>query len=85
MIADPADEVATHLHRGEPEAIITLEGAVELHGALGVARLGPLDVVFIPPDTERGLRTPGGGRWLAIWPVRDRVPGPRYAGRRGAS
>jgi hypothetical protein len=37
-------------------------------------------VVFIPPDTEHGLRTPQGGRWLAIWPARaqDRVPGPRY-------
>ena len=40
--------------------------------------IGPGDIVFIPPDTEHGLRTPEGGRWLAIWPTRDRIPGPRY-------
>lgn len=78
--AEPDDDVATHLHPGEPEAIIILEGEeIELHGAAGVARVGPGDVIFIPPDTEHGLRTPRGGRWLAIWPMRDRVPGPRYA------
>jgi quercetin dioxygenase-like cupin family protein len=77
-----ADEtVATHLHPGEPEALMILEGHVELHGSDGVAHLGPGDVVFIPPDTEHGLRTPHGGRWLAIWPNQDRVPGPRYASR----
>ncbi len=41
---------------------------MELHGAEGVTPIGPGDIVFIPPDTEHGLRTPGGGRWLAIWP-----------------
>ncbi len=81
VIAEPDEEVATHLHPGEPEAIMILEGEVELHGREGVIRLGVGDVVFIPPDTEHGLRTPAGGRWLAIWPAgaRDRVPGPRYA------
>ncbi len=74
-----ADEaVATHLHPGEPEAIVILEGEVELHGSQGIAHLGPGDVVFIPPDTEHGLRTPTGGRWLAIWPNDDRLPGSRY-------
>ena len=38
------------------------------------------DVVFIAPDTEHGLRTPNGGRWLAVWPVGERGPGKRYAG-----
>jgi quercetin dioxygenase-like cupin family protein len=78
--AQADDGVATHYHPGEPEAIIILEGeGIELHGAKGVARVGPGDVIFIPPDTEHGLRTPAGGRWLAIWPIRDRVPGRRYA------
>lgn len=77
-VAEPS--VATHFHPGEPEALIILEGELELHGAKGVARLAPGDVVFIPPDTEHGLRTPRGGRWLAIWPTKERVPGKRYAG-----
>jgi quercetin dioxygenase-like cupin family protein len=78
VVAPPDDDVSTHLHPGESEAIIVLEGALELHGAHGVAHIGPGDVLFIPPDTEHGLRTPEGGRWLAIWPVGERVPGPRY-------
>ncbi len=81
VTAVPDESVATHVHPGEPEALIILEGLVELHGAEGMAELGPGDVVFIPPDTEHGLRTPTGGRWLAIWPTRARIPGPRYAGR----
>jgi quercetin dioxygenase-like cupin family protein len=79
--AEPDESVATHLHPGEPEAIIILEGeGIELHGAEGITHVGPGDVIFIPPDTEHGLRTPGGGRWLAVWPIRDRVSGPRYSG-----
>jgi quercetin dioxygenase-like cupin family protein len=75
-----ADEiVGTHVHPGEPEAFVILEGTVELHGADGVTELTPGDVVFIPPDTEHGLRTPNGGRWLAVWPVGESVPGSRYA------
>ncbi len=79
VTADADDSVATHIHPGEPEAIIILEGEIELHGAEGIAHLAPGDVVFIPPDTEHGLRTPTGGRWLAIWPTQERVPGKRYA------
>lgn len=78
VVAPPDPEVATHVHPEEPEAIIVLEGRLELHGATGVAEVGPGDVLFIPPDTEHGLRTPTGGRWLAVWPVGERVPGPRY-------
>jgi quercetin dioxygenase-like cupin family protein len=83
VIAEPDEGVATHLHPGEPEAIVILEGGVELHGREGVIRIGAGDVVFIPPDTEHGLRTPDGGRWLAIWPAgaHDRVPGRRYGTR----
>lgn len=78
-VTSPPDEaVTTHLHPGEAEAFIILKGEVELHGADGVAALPPGDVVFIPPDTEHGLRTPNGGRWLAVWPTRERVPGKRY-------
>ncbi len=78
MTAEPDESVATHVHPGEPEALIILDGEVELHGSMGVARLAPGDVVFIPPDTEHGLRTPNGGRWLAVWPINERVPGKRY-------
>ena len=78
VTAVPDEAVATHLHPGEPEAIIILEGRLELHGASGIAEVGPGDVLFIPPDTEHGLRTPDGGRWLAIWPIGERIPGPRY-------
>jgi mannose-6-phosphate isomerase-like protein (cupin superfamily) len=78
VVAEPDESVATHVHPGEPEAFIVLEGDLELHGAEGITRIGPGDVVFIPPDTEHGLRTPTGGRWLAIWPTQPRVPGPRY-------
>jgi len=76
--AEPDEDIGTHLHPGEPEAIFILEGEVELHGASGVTNVHAGEVLFIPPDTEHGLRTPTGGRWLAIWPVRERVPGPRY-------
>lgn len=76
--AEPDEGVGTHLHPGEAEVFIIVEGELELHGAQGVTELGPGDIVFIPPDTEHGLRTPNGGRWLAIWPTRERVPGPRY-------
>ena len=78
VVAEADEEVGTHLHPGEPEAIIVLEGELELHGAHGIAHVRPGDVLFIPPDTEHGLRTPEGGRWLAIWPVGERVEGPRY-------
>jgi quercetin dioxygenase-like cupin family protein len=78
VTAEPRDDVGTHLHPGEPETIIILAGHMELHGAAGVTVVRAGDVLFIPPDTEHGLRTPTGGRWLAIWPVRARIPGPRY-------
>jgi quercetin dioxygenase-like cupin family protein len=80
VTALPDERVGTHLHPGEPEAIIILEGdGIELHGANDIAPVAPGDVIFIPPDTEHGLRTPNGGRWLAVWPIRERVPGKRYA------
>ena len=79
VVAHPDDEISTHLHPGEPEAIIILEGEMELHGAVGVATVRAGDVLLIPPDTEHGLRTPTGGRWLAVWPVRERVAGSRYS------
>lgn len=78
VTATPEPDVATHFHPGEPEALIILEGEIELHGAAGIAKIAAGDVVFIPADTEHGLRTPNGGRWLAIWPIRERVPGKRY-------
>jgi quercetin dioxygenase-like cupin family protein len=66
-------DVGTHYHPGEPELIIILEGPVELHGAKGVTEVSTGDLLFIPPDTEHGIRTPNGGRWLALWPIRERV------------
>jgi quercetin dioxygenase-like cupin family protein len=79
VIADADEIVGTHIHPGEAEAIVILEGPVELHGARGTTVLQAGDVVFIPPDTEHGIKTPTGGRWLAIWPIRDRQPGSRYS------
>lgn len=79
VTAEADEAVATHLHPGEAEALIILEGEVELHGATSVTLLRPGDVVFVPADTEHGLRTPSGGRWLAIWPTNERVSGTRYA------
>ena len=76
--AEPDEDVGTHLHPGEAEAIIVLEGVLELHGAAGLTTVRAGDVLLIPPDTEHGLRTPTGGRWLAIWPIGERVAGPRY-------
>lgn len=74
VVAEPDDlPVGTHYHPGEPEVIVILEGQLELHGSNGVAHVGAGDVLFIPPDTEHGLRTPTGGRWMAIWPVGQRV------------
>ena len=35
VTAEPDESVATHIHPGEPEAIIILEGEIELHGADG--------------------------------------------------
>lgn len=78
VTANADDSVATHLHPGEPEALMILEGEVELHGAEGVVKVVAGEVIFIPPDTEHGLRTPNGGRWIAIWPINERVPGKRY-------
>jgi quercetin dioxygenase-like cupin family protein len=66
VVADADEGVGTHVHPGEPEAIAILQGPVELHGANGTAVLETGDVIFIPPDVEHGLRTPSGGRWLAI-------------------
>jgi quercetin dioxygenase-like cupin family protein len=80
VTAEPDEDVGTHIHPGEAEAIFVLEGALELHGSTGIIAVGPGDLLFIPPDTEHGLRTPKGGRWLAIWPVGERVSGPRYSG-----
>ena len=78
VVAEADEIVGTHIHPGEAEAIVILEGPVELHGAYGTTVLQAGDVVFIPPDTEHGIKTPTGGRWLAIWPIRDRRPGNRY-------
>lgn len=80
VAARPDEGVSTHIHPGEAEALIILDGEIELHGAEGMTRLRPGDIVYVPPDTEHALRTPQGGRWLAIWPVQDRLPGKRYGG-----
>lgn len=78
ITAAPGADVSTHIHPGEPEAIMILEGNVEVHGSNGVTHLREGDVLFIPPDTEHGLRVPQGGRWIAVWPTQQRIPGPRY-------
>ena len=83
VTAEPDESAATHLHPGEAEAIVILEGEIELHGSHGVAWLRPGDVIFIPPDTEHGLRTPHGvdgsrcGRRLHASQVGDTPAEPR--------
>jgi quercetin dioxygenase-like cupin family protein len=68
VVAEPDEGLSTHVHPDQPEAIVILEGPVELHGERGTTILEAGDVVFMPPSTEHGLRTPSGGRWLAVWP-----------------
>src|SRR3712207_4142121 len=41
VVAERDGDVTTHHHPGEPEALIILEGPVELHGAAGVTVLQP--------------------------------------------
>jgi quercetin dioxygenase-like cupin family protein len=61
--------VSTHLHRGEPEAFLILDGEVELYGAESVTPLRAGAFVLVPPDTEHALRVLSDeARWLAIWP-----------------
>jgi len=71
VTAVPDEGVATHLHPREPEALIILEGAVELHGAQGVAQLHPGDIVFIPP---RYRTRPADSQW---WPLAGHLAHPR--------
>jgi quercetin dioxygenase-like cupin family protein len=60
----------THLHRGESEAFLILEGDVEVCGARSVTPLVPGSFVLVPPDTEHALRVVSAeARWLAIWPA----------------
>ena len=67
---EPGEGGKTHIHVGEPEAFLILEGSVELLGAESTTRLEPGSFVLVPPDTEPGLRILGDttARWLAIWP-----------------
>ena len=67
---EPGEGGRTHIHRGEPEAFLILDGQVELLGAESTTPLEPGSFVLIPPDTEHGLRILGEStaRWLAIWP-----------------
>ena len=61
VTAEPDESVATHVHPGEPEAFLIVDGEVELHGAQGVAHLAPGDCRLQPArhraraeDSERG-------------------------------
>ena len=68
VTAEPDESVATHVHPGEPEAFLIVDGEVELHGAEGVAHLGPGDVVFISLVVHRGSADSGGNCWPAARP-----------------
>jgi hypothetical protein len=74
VTAEPDESVATHLHPGEAEAFVILEGEVELHGARSTergARLGMvtsplafiLGVGFALPFLLVGVRTRLGLTW----------------------
>ncbi len=67
---EPGEGGKTHVHVGEPEAFLILEGSVQLLGAESTTPLAPGSFVLIPPDTEHGLRVLGDttARWFAIWP-----------------
>lgn len=67
----PGEGGGTHVHRAEPEGFFLLEGEVELLGASSRTSLRAGAFVFVPPDTEHGIRIVGSGpaRWLAIWPA----------------
>ena len=67
---EPGEGGKTHIHVGEPEAFLILEGSVELLGEESTTPLEPGSFVLIPPDTEHGLRILGDttARWFAIWP-----------------
>ncbi len=59
----------THIHRGESEAFLILDGDVEVCGVRSVTPLMPGSFVLVPPDTEHALRVLSAeARWLAIWP-----------------
>jgi len=66
----PGEGGRTHIHRGQAEGFVLLEGDVELLGAESVTPITVGTFVLVPPDTEHGLRVVGSSpaRWLAIWP-----------------
>jgi quercetin dioxygenase-like cupin family protein len=60
----------THVHRGEVEGLLILEGEVELCGAETVTRIGPGTFVLVPADVEHSLRVVSEtARWFAVWPA----------------
>jgi quercetin dioxygenase-like cupin family protein len=55
---DPTFEVPPRAHN-HVDAMLVIDGEIELHGALCGRRVGPGTVVAVPARTQRGFRNPG--------------------------
>lgn len=58
---DSTFEVEPHTH-AHVDAMLVLEGEIELLGDLGGQRVGAGTIVAAPPGTSHGFRNPGPGR-----------------------
>lgn len=58
---DTTFEVPPHTH-DHVDAVLVLDGEIELLGERDATRVGPGTVVAVPPGTPHGFRTPGAGR-----------------------
>lgn len=65
--AGPFSGPPAHIHMGEDEVILVLEGEVEFETAEGTFTRGPLGVAFLPRGQMHSFRTgPQGARCLTI-------------------
>jgi quercetin dioxygenase-like cupin family protein len=65
--AGPFSGPPAHIHTGEDEVIIVLEGKVEFETAEGRFARGPLEVAFVPRGHAHSFRTgPEGARCITI-------------------
>jgi len=65
--ADPLTGPPTHVHAGEDEIFIVLEGEIEFDVAGRRLHCGPLDAAVVPRGTPHSFRTgPDGARCLTI-------------------
>jgi quercetin dioxygenase-like cupin family protein len=58
---DPTFEIAPHTHE-QVDAMLVLDGEIELLGDMRGRRVGPGTIVAAPAWTQHGFRNPGPGR-----------------------